>query len=152
MKAISLHQPWASLIIMGVKRCETRSWKPPDALIGQRIAIHASKRVDPLVLEEPFATLLPDPVRDCPTGVLLGTAILEGAFSIDHPADANLIAGEYHRGEDEGAVALELAFGDYTVGRWAWGLADVHALSHPVPFNGRQKFWDIGLPEGLSLA
>jgi len=162
MKAISLWQPWATLIVMGAKRVETRSWKPPEALIGKRIAIHASKRLDPLVLQPPFSDLISDPVKECPTGMLLGTCTLEGAFSIDHEADALMIASEYHRTDnghgytkptfDEDAVALELAFGDYTVGRWAWGLADVRPLVHPVPFNGRQKFWDIGLPEGLTLA
>ena len=45
MKAISLHQPWASLITVGAKTIETRSWAPPKALIGQRIAIHATKRM-----------------------------------------------------------------------------------------------------------
>lgn len=46
MKAISLWQPWASLIACGAKPYETRSWSPPRELIGQRIAIHAAKKVD----------------------------------------------------------------------------------------------------------
>lgn len=46
MKAISLWQPWASLIACGAKPFETRHWAPPRALIGQPIAIHAAKRVD----------------------------------------------------------------------------------------------------------
>ena len=29
MKAISLWQPWASLVAEGVKTIETRSWAPP---------------------------------------------------------------------------------------------------------------------------
>jgi len=41
MKAITLHQPWATLIALNVKRIETRSWRAPASLIGQRIAIHA---------------------------------------------------------------------------------------------------------------
>ena len=44
MKAITLHQPWASLIAEGVKTIETRSWAPPAALWGERIAIHAATR------------------------------------------------------------------------------------------------------------
>ena len=44
MRAISLHQPWASLIAEGHKDVETRSWAPPGRLVGQRIAIHAAKR------------------------------------------------------------------------------------------------------------
>ena len=43
MKAISLWQPWASLIAIGAKSIETRSWPAPRALIGDRIAIHAAK-------------------------------------------------------------------------------------------------------------
>lgn len=46
MKAISLWQPWASLIACGAKPYETRHWAPPRALIGQRIAIHAAKKID----------------------------------------------------------------------------------------------------------
>jgi activating signal cointegrator 1 len=46
MKAISLWQPWASLIACGAKPYETRSWAPPRELIGQTIAIHAAKKID----------------------------------------------------------------------------------------------------------
>lgn len=46
MKAISLWQPWASLIACGAKPYETRSWAPPRDLIGQTIAIHAAKKID----------------------------------------------------------------------------------------------------------
>ena len=45
MKAITLHQPWATLIADGAKTIETRSWRPPQTLIGQRIVIHAGKRL-----------------------------------------------------------------------------------------------------------
>lgn len=44
MKALTLWQPWASLIDRGVKTIETRSWAAPRSLIGKRIAIHAAKR------------------------------------------------------------------------------------------------------------
>ena len=44
MKALTLYQPWASLIAHGVKTIETRSWAPPRRLIGQRIAIHAGRK------------------------------------------------------------------------------------------------------------
>ena len=41
MKAITLHQPWASLIALGVKTIETRSWATKHR---GPIAIHAAKR------------------------------------------------------------------------------------------------------------
>lgn len=43
MKAISIWQPHASLLLLGAKPFETRSWPVPKALIGQRVAIHAAK-------------------------------------------------------------------------------------------------------------
>lgn len=43
MKALTIRQPWATLIALGVKTIETRSWRAPQALIGQTIAIHAGK-------------------------------------------------------------------------------------------------------------
>lgn len=42
MKAITLWQPWASLVTLGVKPIETRSWAPPASAIGQPLAIHAA--------------------------------------------------------------------------------------------------------------
>ncbi len=44
MKAITLHQTWASLIAEGVKTIETRNWPPPLHHMKQLIAIHAGKR------------------------------------------------------------------------------------------------------------
>lgn len=47
MKALTIRQPWASLIALGVKTIETRSWRAPQALIGQTLAVHAGKHKPP---------------------------------------------------------------------------------------------------------
>lgn len=53
MKALTIWQPWASMIMAGVKPFEFRSWRPPRATIGQRIVIHAGARpVSPRQLAE----------------------------------------------------------------------------------------------------
>ena len=44
MKAISIKQPWASLIVEGLKDIENRTWKCPEKYIGQRVLIHSSAR------------------------------------------------------------------------------------------------------------
>ena len=41
MKAISLHQPWASAVAIGIKTHETRSWR--TNYLGP-LAIHAAKK------------------------------------------------------------------------------------------------------------
>lgn len=51
MKAVTLHQPWATLCVLtnpttGIpyKTIETRSWPAPGKMIGQRFAIHSAAR------------------------------------------------------------------------------------------------------------
>lgn len=44
MKVLTLHQPWASLVALGVKTIETRSWRAPESLLCEPIAIHAAAR------------------------------------------------------------------------------------------------------------
>ena len=44
--ALTIWQPWAALIVVGPKDIENRSWSPPAAIIGKRIAIHAGLRWD----------------------------------------------------------------------------------------------------------
>jgi len=44
MKALSVLQPWAWLIVHAGKDIENRSWKLPEQIKGLRIAVHASTR------------------------------------------------------------------------------------------------------------
>jgi hypothetical protein len=44
LPAISLWQPYPSLVACGAKPWETRGYPPPKHLIGHRIALHAAKR------------------------------------------------------------------------------------------------------------
>jgi hypothetical protein len=44
MRAITLWQPWASLVAIGAKPYEFRSWRPPSWVIGERVGIHAAAR------------------------------------------------------------------------------------------------------------
>ena len=54
MKALTIWQPWASLIIAGAKPFEFRGWRPPASLIGQRIVIHAAARKIDKALEAQY--------------------------------------------------------------------------------------------------
>lgn len=87
MKAISLWQPYASLIALGAKTIETRSWAPPAQYLETRIAIHAAKTPAHLGLcvFEPFALAQPVPLTghqgffDVPDD-LLGVVAPQGAL------------------------------------------------------------------------
>lgn len=134
MKALSLWQPWASLIAVGAKRVETRAWPAPDWLIGQRIAIHAAKRDTELwtCVRDPFKQYLPEP-DSLPLGYVIATARLSRC-TVMTEASIAVLAQEHPD---------EHAFGLYEPGRYAWVLADVEPLAVPVAVRGRQKVFDV---------
>ena len=134
MKAITLWQPWASLIAIGAKQYETRSWA---ARYRGPIAIHAAKK-DPGKLqisgkfEAARGELEKAGLAWCllPTGCIVATAELVNCWRI---------------GTNTGVVSeKEKLFGDWTPGRYAWELANVQMLPEPIPAKGKQGLWNWG--------
>jgi hypothetical protein len=134
MKAISLWQPWATLVAIEAKRYETRHW---STSIRGRIAIHAAQRetreLRELVTLEPFRTALAragyTAWEQLPRGAVVATADLRGTVRTDRVVhDVNLI---------------EQSFGDFSTGRFAWLLTDVLRPLHPIPCRGAQGFFEI---------
>jgi hypothetical protein len=134
MKCLSLKQPFATLVMIGAKRIETRSW--PTGHRGP-LAIHASGRLDPdaraLCEREPFRTRLKAAgyrsADRLPLGALLGTADVTDC----RPAE--------ELGIDP--ASEEAAFGDFRPGRWGWLLDDVSRLLSPLPCRGQLRLFDI---------
>lgn len=152
MKAITLWQPWASLVAIGAKSIETRSWAP-----GYRgpLAIHAGQAWDGTLVRlcksEPFAEVL-EAAGLCERGPRGGwrTSLPFGAVvAVCRVADClptEEVFGVY------GETRHERAFGDYTPGRWAWVLSDLRQLPEPLPARGRQQLWEWDAPaEVLAL-
>lgn len=157
MKAITLHQPWASLIIGRAKQYETRSWCPPSTLFGQRIAIHAGKKQ---ITQQLFDAL---PIRvqtwcamhygsliEFEYGVILGTVQLISAFHIHDTSGTtpNMFHGEIYDGFVWGeyntmeTTEYEIEKGDFSIGRYAWRMDKVNRFIKPVPQKGHQGFWE----------
>ena len=149
MYAITLHQPWASLIALGIKTVETRAWPAPARLVGQTIAIHAGKRVvrksGVAVENQMRARLGEDWHRTIPAGAVLATAVLAGMAGVDYVDLQTGYAVHDLSTEDGCAVGLGQTrtdpWGDFSPGRWLWFLADVEALANPAPAIGHQSFW-----------
>lgn len=135
MKAISLWQPWATLIALEAKRIETRHWQAPAWLSGQRIAIHAAKRESELWLcgEDYFADALNCTADELPLGAIVCTAMLDRSVPMTFEGIAQLVR----------QCPAEHAFGNYAVGRYAWIFRDVVSMPEPVPFRGRQGIFDV---------
>ena len=126
MYAITLHQPWASLIALGIKTVETRSWPAPARLIGQTIAIHAGKRAvrkpGVAVENEMRARLGEDWHRTIPAGAVLATATLSGMARVERVDPRAGLA--VHDLSTEAGCAVGLGQtridpgGDFNPGRW----------------------------------
>lgn len=136
MRAITIHQPWASLIALGEKTIETRSW--PTRYRGP-IAIHAGKLTRERAedcLEDPYRELLVKhglkAIGDLPWGAVVAVATL---------ADCVRMTGHMY----EPASVMEHELGWFAPGRYAWHLSDVVLLPTPVPARGKQGFWDVDL-------
>ncbi len=147
--AITLHQPWASLIALGLKTVETRSWPAPARLVGQRIAIHAGKRLVRQpgdAIERELRVRLGENWRVIvPTGAVLATAVLAGMVRVSH-IDLSSRHAVHDDSTEVGCAAgrgrtLIDPWGDFSAGRWLWFLDDVEALPEPVPAGGHQGFW-----------
>ena len=107
MKALTIWQPWASLIACGAKRYETRSWatkyRGPIAIHAAmkdpcKLPIPTIKDVEQYVREEIAAHRCP-PWAVMPTGMVIATAELVNVWHIVN-----------HPGPDEnGAIRITLA-------------------------------------------
>jgi hypothetical protein len=138
MKCLTIRQPWATLIALGEKQFETRSWQ--TAYRGE-LAIHAGMGIDTTACrQEPFKSALARhgfTVDNLPRGAIIATSRLAGCYEVTQAA------------ADEGwPGGNELVFGDYTPGRYAWKLEDVTALARPIPAKGRLSFWEYPVLEG----
>ena len=133
MKALSIIQPWASLIALGAKKIETRSWRTE---YREPVAIHASKRIPEdcwlLCFEEPFKTALAEFFMGnsiyIPTGSIVAIATIADCIPVEQ------ISPE---------LATEIAFGNYEPGRFAWLLTAVKRFQRPIQCKGAQGLWTV---------
>lgn len=158
MKALTLWQPWASLVVGGAKPWEFRGWRPPRSIVGERIVIHAAARkVDPREVEQLIrllraggryaaaTCLLPIDTAliilrtpDLPIGAGLGTAI------VGEPVSGHDIA--IHVGATS---ANDSDRADHA--NWGWPMRDIEQWDTPVPMRGAQSLWTWPTPAEVAL-
>jgi hypothetical protein len=170
MKAITLTQPWATLVAIGEKQIETRSW---STLYRGPLAIHAAAGFGPiggkrgymdLCSREPFKRVLTAYwkwlINSNATVLKLSDGMPRGAIvarcelidCVPTEFITEQVAAHYSYRvvwnaeridfvqSDE--AAKEIAFGDYTPGRYAWLLAHVQMLPEPIQVRGALGLWE----------
>ena len=115
MRALSIRQPYAELILRGIKKIEYRS--QATKIIGERFYIYAARKPGP---SEAWAELDCEPGdHGVPTGVIVGSAVIDHCVEINsHPRNPR-----HPR-------------------KYEWHLRDVKRLKHPRKPKGMpQPVW-----------
>jgi hypothetical protein len=136
IRGLTLTQPWATLVALGEKQIETRSW---NTKYRGLVAIHAAKTfprwAKELAESDPYfvTTLGKYPVTRVPLGAIIAIVRIVSVC----------------RTQDTFVGAKETAFGDYGADRWAWTLRERVAFDEPIPCKGMLGLWALP-PEALA--
>jgi len=127
IRAISLWQPWAGGIALGIKQIETRSW--PTKVRGDVVICSAKKKVDAGFYPLNYLAVHSYFEDDKDLLELKGYALcIVEIFDCIQIDDSNKMAG------------TEYLWGDYTDGRYAWMTRNLR-LIEPTPIKGGQGFF-----------
>ena len=137
-RAISLLQPWASLMAAGEKRIETRAW---NTNFRGWLAVHASKAFRPslrvLSYREPFSVALAragfSSPRELPRGQLIAVVEVVACRAVSAPSVWEI-------------DPFERQLGDYSDGRWAIFTRSARLLRTPIAMNGYLGIWRLLRP------
>ena len=145
MKALTVRQPWASLIVAGVKDVENRTWPIPSTApaVPFRLAIHAAKRVDHH--------------DNIPAWTHLGAVMERGPIGVNVEVDrtAGCVLGLVtvtgcHRATECGYFEPDINYAEWCSpwaehgdGVWHWTLADATPLPMPFHAKGRLGMWEV---------
>lgn len=133
MKALTICQPYARLILIGEKPVENRTWR---TWYRGPLLIHAGKSREWMVDgDETQAIAAGDPLV---FGAIVGKCKLVACLS-----DDDICAGIH---DDQYPQLVSRA---HCEGPWCWVLADVVRFASPIPCNGKQGIWsfDGTIPE-----
>ena len=127
MPAITIWQPWASMIAAGIKTIETRTHSGFASLKGKRIAIHAGLKFDPVwrsedALLDLASACMCDRPEQYPQGAVVATAYVSDARRL--------------HGDDQESACCTVT--DRTHGLI---LTDIQPVTPPVPAKGKQGIW-----------
>lgn len=167
MKALTIWQPWASLIIAGAKPFEFRGWRAPRFAIGQRLVIHAGARpVRRSEIEDLLARLGGDEAWTTGLHRAQAAPILERALEMTRKSPNGSLFGD-----DAEPLPLAAGIGSAVLGEpvhgsiaaetfghrvndsdrddhanWGWPMLDIEPWPAPAPMKGAQGFWNWPTP------
>jgi hypothetical protein len=124
MKAISIFEPWATLIAMGLKQYETRSWETFHR--GPLLICAAKKK---LLFVEIAGILMAAKLSKDDLNYGKAVAVVD---LVDCIPTRDLIVSDSER-----------RFGDFSQGRYAWKFENIRRFKKPVYIRGQQGLFDV---------
>lgn len=140
MKVITLTAPWSWLAAARLKEFETRGWQHNyRGLLG----IHTAQSLIPVGGPAGLLALCAKPwFREAMIALGIKDPLAETRGCIIAVCNiVEIVPTRQIRGELE---AMELAFGDYSDGRFAWRLTGMNKLRTPIEVRGAQGLWSWG--------
>lgn len=149
MMAITIWQPWATLIVAGAKPYEFRGWPAPRAIRGKRIAIHAGARKPRIAeIEDLIARLRSADAWSTALRRDAALPLLERWRGNPVSLPLSCVIGTALLGEPINAAKIIHEFGGpvndsdrFEHCNWAWPLTEIEP-SESMPARGRQGFWE----------
>jgi hypothetical protein len=129
MKALTISQPFASLIADGAKWVENRRW---ETFYRGPLLIHAGKGTQYLDADE---------LRDYPAGCVVAVCDLAACLHVDkiRIMDDSVDRKSVIKGTRRNWS--EIARHEHTEGPFCFVLENVRKLPQPIPFRGAQGLW-----------
>lgn len=152
MKGLSLTQPFSTLIALGAKHIETRSYA--RAYRGP-LAIHASAtaitKADRELIERlpgfknalwPHENYWPLHQK-LPFGAIVATCDLVDVVPVETLSWEFLNRPRRWNGAPADQTFCELNFGNYAAGRYGWKLENIRKLPEPIPYKGALGLFNV---------
>ena len=125
MKVLTIRQPWATLIMQGVKRYEFRSW---NTKFRGKFLIHAGKGIDKEAVVR-LKKYLPN--KPLPLGKILGKAELTDCIAMNDELARQLAA-------ENNDIYTTHSFSR----NYAFKLENIEKFDEPIEAKGQLGFWN----------
>ncbi len=139
--AISLWEPWATLMAIGAKKNETRSWptRHRGALLVCAAARKNNKEMRELLGISAFSEALAGGLTKMWHGHAVALVDLDHCLRTTPGLNAWPVSASLSLNGDE------MDFGDYAPGRFAWITTGLRRLK-PFPVKGKQRIFYVTMP------
>lgn len=153
MKALSLWQPYATLISLGLKAVETRGWRMDyrgplvicsttgksrgERAVYDWLRMKQHQNSDACRIMRALASAGIESLKDLPLGKALCVVEVVDCLPTGMALNAPWLTKD------------ERAFGDYSPGRYAILTVNCKRFVEPFSIRGKQKLFDIELPDWI---